>query len=354
MRKVKCGVIGAGWWGTFAHVPALLAHPEAELVLVETRDCEGALQIAKQFHVAVVESWEALLETQGLEGVVISSPPHLHYPQTRAALLRRLNVLVEKPMTIETTHARELVALAAEKNRHLLVSAPWHYTAHGKEARRLVHSGELGEVRMISVLMTNPVDHLIRGTASNPTHGEPLMAPNVATYSDPKIAGGGQIYTQVSHAAAYLSFITGAQPAEVFARFDNDGSRLDIYDTLNIRMTNGCLASIASTGAVPLVRRDYEVRIFGTRAILYLDLWNGTMELACRDGSAPYLYPPLPADEIYPERAPAQNLVDCILGKEENLSPGALGLSSVEVMEAACRSAADGRNQIIRDVTCVR
>ena len=65
----------------------------------------------------------------------------------------------------------------------------------------------------------------------------------------------------------------------MFARFHNDGARLDIYDSLNIRMEDGTLVNIASTGATSLNLRTYEVRIFGTDGMLYMDLWHGTMEV---------------------------------------------------------------------------
>jgi len=346
-RKVKCGIVGAGWWGTYAHVPALLGHPGAELVAAQTCDPTGAAIVERDFRIPVLTSWGDLLELPDLEAVVISSPPNLHYRQTRAALLRGLHVLVEKPMTIAAGEAADLVELASRHGRQLLVSCPWHYTEHGKEARRLARAGKLGEIRMISVLMTNQVDHLIRGQASKPTYGEPVLWPNIGTYSDPAIAGGGQIYAQVSHVAAYLSFLTGAAPAEVFARFQNDGSRLDIYDVINVAMDNGCIVSIASTGAAPISRRDYEIRIFGTRAILYLDLWNGKMALLPRDEGVAVDYPELEPSAIYPAQAPARNLVDCVLGREENLSPGTLGLASVKILEAACRSASQGVNLIL-------
>ena len=80
------------------------------------------------------------------------------------------------------------------------------------------------------------------------------IEPCEGSYSDPAIAGGGQIYCQVSHAAAYLAFLTGLRPAEVYARFDCDGSPNDIYNALTVTLENGALASIASTAATPAVR----------------------------------------------------------------------------------------------------
>ncbi len=103
-----------------------------------------------------------------------------------------------------------------------------------------------------------------------------ILSPAKASYSDLAIAGGGQIYCQVSHAAAYLTFLTGLRPAEVYARFDKDGSVNDIYDALTITLENGALVNIASTGATPLKgERNYEVRVFGSKAILQLELWRG-------------------------------------------------------------------------------
>lgn len=349
-RKLKCGVIGAGWWATYAHIPALKAHPDADLVAIQKRDPAEARRVADDFGIPLaLASAEELLAVDGLEAVVIASPPNVHYQQAAAALRRNLHVLVEKPMTMTAEQARELVALAGEANRELLISCPWHYTEHGREAQRMIRGGALGELRMISVLMTNPVDHLIRGTATNPTHGTPYLPPRPGTYSDPAIAGGGQIYTQVSHAAAYLAFLTGRRPAEVFARFHRDGSRLDIYDTLNIEMESGCLASIASTGATSLDERQYEVRVYGTRGILFLELWRGTMRFAPLNGGVETAMPDLAEAAIYPEQSPARNLVDCALQTAENQSPGSLGAASMEIIEAACRSAESGSNIVIRE-----
>lgn len=349
-RNVRCAVLGAGWWATYAHIPALLSHPMAELAAVEKRDRAAARKVADDFGIPLAcTSLEEVLD-QELDAVVVSNSPDQHYRYTRAALLRGLHVLLEKPMTLTAGQARELVELADRMECHLLISCPWHYTAHARLARQLIQDGALGTLRMISVLMTNPVAGLIRGDNTTPTHGTPYMQPRTSTYSDPAVAGGGQIYTQVSHVGAYLSFLAGVAPQEVFAHFHHDGGRLDIYDTLNIRLEDGCLVSVASTGATPEYRRDYEVRVFGTRGVLFLDLWAGRMALCPLDGEEPSAMPVLRPEEIYPERAPALNLVDCAAGRASNQSPGTLGLASMQLVEAACESARSGRNVIVRNL----
>lgn len=352
MKKVRIGIIGAGWWATSAHIPAVKSHPAAELVAVQSREKAKAKKIAADF--GAKHACTTLEETLGLnvlDAVIVASTPNVHHAQVKAALEAGLHVLVEKPMTFTADEARDLVETAAQRKLQLLISCPWHFTPHGIEARQLIQSGALGEVKMISVLMTNPIDTLLRGINTTPTHGQEnvYIEPRKGSYSDPAIAGGGQIYCQVSHAAAYLTFLTGLRAAEVFARFDNDGSRNDIYNALTVTLENGALVNLASTGATPLCERNYEVRVFGSKAILQLELWRGSMALVDFAGKRTELKP-LAKTEIYPERAPALNFIDAVLGNAPNGSPGELGLAAMEIIEAACESAQTNRSEKIREV----
>jgi predicted dehydrogenase len=355
MKKVRIGIIGAGWWATSAHIPAIKSHPDAELVAVQSREKAKAEKIARDFGAKYAcTSLEEILALKELDAVIVASTPNVHHAQAKAALERGLHVLVEKPMTFTAGEARDLVKTAARKKLHLLISCPWHFTAHGVEARRRIQSGALGEIKMISVLMTNPIDKLLRGINTTPTHGmeNVYVEPRKGSYNDPAIAGGGQIYCQVSHAAAYLTFLTGLRAAEIYARFDRDGSPNDIYNALTITLENGALVSLASTGATPLGERNYEVRVFGSQAILQLELWRGTMTLVDFADQRTE-FKPLAENEIYPGQAPALNFVDAILGRAPNGSPGELGLAAMEIIESACESAQTNRSEKIHEIKCL-
>ena len=351
-RTVGCAVVGAGWWGTEAHIPAIQGHPRATLLAVQKRTREAAEKVAGDFGVPhACTTVDEVLAVQGVEAVVISSTPNAHYAQAAAALQRGCHVLIEKPMTIAAAQADELVRLAEERGVHFLISCPWHYTARNIEARRLLRAGAVGRIKMISVLMTNfsgglyrrrPWEELFGDGDAYESTAEPYLRPGLDSYSDPEVAGGGQIYCQVSHAAAHLAFLTGAGAAEVFARFDNDGTRVDVYDTINMKLDNGALVSIASTGATMLSERNYEVRVYGDRGMLHMELWKGTMELHGAEGV--HRYPGLDDASAYPLQAPAENLIELALGGVENGSPASLGAMAMHVIEAACRSAATGRN----------
>jgi predicted dehydrogenase len=356
MQKVHIGVIGAGWWGTFAHIPAVKSHPNAELLAVQSREQENLEKVARDFGAKhACATLEQILAIKELDAVIVASTPNVHFAQARAALERGLHVLLEKPMTFTAAEARELVEIAAQKKLQLLISCPWHFTAHGLESRRLIQSGALGEIKMISILMTNPIDQLLRGINTSPTHGmdNVYLQPCHGSYNDPAIAGGGQIYCQGAHSAAYVTFLTGLRAAEVFARFDSDGSPNDIYNALTVTLENGALLNIASTGATPLGQRNYEVRIFGSQALLQLELWRGEMTMVDFNGQRTE-FKTLAETEIYPSQSPALNFVDAVLGKKPNGSPGELGLAAMEIIEAACESARTNRPEKIRDLTNLR
>ena len=352
MKKVKIGLIGAGWWATTAHMPAVKSHSCAELLAVQNRDRGTAKKIARDFGAKhACTTLEEILSLKNLDAVIIASTPNVHYTQAKAVLEQGLHVLIEKPMTFTADEARELVEIAAQKKVQLLMSCPWHFTPHSIEARRLIQSGALGQIKLISILMTNPIDKLLRGLNTTPTHDmkDVYIEPCEGSYSNPTVAGGGQIYCQVSHAAAHLAFLTGLRATEVYARFDYDGSANDIYNALTVTLENGAFASIASTAATPPRERTYEVRVFGSEAVLQLELWRGEMTLIDFAGRRTE-FKPLAEDEVYPERAPALNFIDAILGKAPNGSPGELGLASMEIIEAACESAQTNRCETIRTV----
>ena len=354
MQKVRCAVIGAGWWGTWAHVPALANHPQAELVAVQHHDLASAQKTAADYHVPhAVTTAEEVLAMDDLDAVVVSSTANLHYPQTKAALQRGLHVLVEKPMTHTIAQCEELVKLAELNNRQLLVGTTFHYNRHALEARDAIQSGLLGNVRLICVLFMDEIMGLYEGktwaefAADHPdpeVDANPYMRPGQSSYSDPNIAGGGQIYTQVSHAAALVPFLTGDRPVQLFAVMDNAGAPVDVFDAITLKLSQGTIVSLSSGGLIGKGPRHLDVRVYGTRGVLEMELLTGHLQIWPSEGE-PIESPPLVTDEeLYPRYEPARNLIDAALGTAPNRSPGTIGLEAMKIIEGSCDSARTGQS----------
>jgi NAD-dependent oxidoreductase involved in siderophore biosynthesis len=76
----------------------------------------------------------------------ISLVVQTHYQLARQALLYGKHVLVEKPLTASAAEAEELVALAHEQRRVLMVGHTFEYSPAVNELRKLVQSGDLGKI----------------------------------------------------------------------------------------------------------------------------------------------------------------------------------------------------------------
>jgi predicted dehydrogenase len=81
MRKVNCAVVGAGWWATTAHIPAIKKHPQADLLAVQKRKREAVESLARDFEVPhACTTLEEVLAVPDLDAVVVSSTPNMHFP----------------------------------------------------------------------------------------------------------------------------------------------------------------------------------------------------------------------------------------------------------------------------------
>jgi len=234
----RIGVIGTGWWATRAHLPAIAANPEAELVAIADPDEANRTRAAAVFApLATYADYSEMLEAEQLDGVVVAVPHTRHFEIARDALRRDLHVLLEKPMVLTSGHARELLRTAAGHGRQIIVGYPWHYNEQVNRARDWIASGAIGDLLYVHSLFASIVWELYRGDIElvademgytvNPTGRD--------TYGDPALSGGGQGVTQITHSGALLLHMTGLEPATVFAHMHNHDLRVDLVDALSVR-----------------------------------------------------------------------------------------------------------------------
>lgn len=352
MSKVKVAVIGCGWWTTFAHLPAITEHPDAEIAALADPDERRLAAAAEAFEVdASFATAEEMLDAVKPDAAVIAVPHALHHPIARLTLGHGLPTLLEKPMVIEPRHGRELLDLAAERGAELLIDYPWHYNRHALTIRKELADGVIGPIEHVSCLYASTVRELYRGDPEpyRDLWGYPVNAPGTTTYSDPALSGGGQGQTQITHAAALMLWLTGLRPHKVSAFSSNFELPVDLADGVAIRFHGGAVGVLSSTGAV-LPGHDEIARfeIFGRDGHVLLDVNRGTASIHVAGMTKNLLE--LPRDQRNPEHAPARNLIDLVLGRAGNGSPGEIGLGAVEFVAAMYRSARDGRVVDLADV----
>jgi len=140
-------VVGCGYWGKN------LVRNFAELGVLHTI-CDIDPKVVKQFVSRYPEAnmeaeYQAVLQNKEIKGVVIATPAVLHYSMAREALLAGKDVFVEKPMALGVEEGKELVRLAEEESRVLLVGHLLEYHPAVAKLKELVDKGELGRIQYI-------------------------------------------------------------------------------------------------------------------------------------------------------------------------------------------------------------
>ena len=153
MTHLRFGVIGWGYWG-----PKLARNldslPDAMLAMVADRDAYRLVSLANQSRIQVTTQAEDVFQSD-VDGVVIATPVKTHFHLAQQALLHSKHVLVEKPLTADVAEAEELVALAGEQQRVLMVGHTFEYNLAVNELRRLIQGGDLGRIYSIEAERVN-------------------------------------------------------------------------------------------------------------------------------------------------------------------------------------------------------
>lgn len=349
----RIGVVGAGWWATRAHMPAVVANPDAQLVAIADPIGEKRERAASVFEPAASYSHhQDMLENEALDGVVIAVPHTAHFEVAMDALRAGCHLMLEKPMVVESKHASTLLEEAARRSLEIVVGYPYHYNQQVLAVRDWIADGEIGELLYVHSLFASIVWDLMRGNVDVVADavGFTITPTGIDTYGDPALSGGGQAIVQITHSAALLLFMTGLKPMEVFAFMENRDLRVDLVDALTVRFEGGCIGTIGSTGSSVSTQEELlEYRLYGTNGHILFDLATSDVGLYRADGSvvhnpvAPTSSSATTYSSAYPEDAPVNNLVDLILGRGENGSTPQLGAEVVRLLEAAYTSARSGQ-----------
>jgi UDP-2-acetamido-3-amino-2,3-dideoxy-glucuronate N-acetyltransferase len=144
---MSIGVLGCGHWGR-NHVRTL----DQLGVLTAVADATpNGQKLAKELSpdAFICARLDELL-SQKLEGIVLATPAHLHFEQAKRCLEAGLDVLVEKPITLNVQEARQLEQLAESSGRILMVGHLLAYHPAFQALQDYIAHNHLGVPRIIS------------------------------------------------------------------------------------------------------------------------------------------------------------------------------------------------------------
>jgi predicted dehydrogenase len=214
-------------------------------------------------------TWEEMLEGElnrpthdRIDFVSIVTPNHVHFPVAHAFADAGIHVVCDKPLVHTSEQAKQLVKTV--KKRDVVFAVTYNYTGYPmvKQARHMVQSGQLGEIRKVIVEYN-------QGWLA--TNLEKTGQKQADWRTDPKRSGAaGAIGDIGSHAENLAHTITGLELSHICADLTTfvPGRKLDDDGNLLLKFSNGAKGVLIASQIEIGGENDIRVRVFGTKGSL--------------------------------------------------------------------------------------
>jgi predicted dehydrogenase len=243
--KVRLGIVGAGGIAK-AYADMLATSTTAVAVGVADVRLEAAQAMADGLGCPAFADAADLAAVDGLEAVVICTPPSTHPAVAQVFFDRGVAVLSEKPMAVDRHRARAMVDAAARAGVTVTMATKFRFCDDVNRAKALVADGSLGEVRLLENAFTSRVDMSGRWN------------------SDPAVSGGGVLVDNGTHSVDLARHVLGPI-AEVLAVELTRPAGFAVDDTarLFLRHERGVESTVDLSWSIDKSLADF-LRIYGT------------------------------------------------------------------------------------------
>jgi predicted dehydrogenase len=146
MSLTSIGVIGLGYWG-----PNLLRNfaenEAAQLRWICDLDEKRLASMSRRYPMAqTTTDYRVIVNDPAVDAVAVVTPVATHFPIAKELLRAGKHVLLEKPLAATVREAEELIELAEQNKRSLMVDHTFVYTGAVRKMKEIVSSGELGDL----------------------------------------------------------------------------------------------------------------------------------------------------------------------------------------------------------------
>jgi predicted dehydrogenase len=153
---IRAAIVGLGWWGKTL-VESAENSDAIRFTAGTTRTVSPEIEsFAKQKHLQLAPSFDALLADKDLDAVVLATPHSMHVTQVIEAAAAGKHVYCEKPFTLTKREAEDAVGAVREAGVTLAVGYNRRFHPEMTKLRDMIRSGELGTVLHVEATMTFP------------------------------------------------------------------------------------------------------------------------------------------------------------------------------------------------------
>jgi predicted dehydrogenase len=313
-KKLRFALIGAGGIAqTWAQ--AFERSQTAELVAVADVREDVAAALAEGLGCRSYASHTALFKgEQELDAVVISTPPATHPEIAKFFLSRKVNVLCEKPLSIDSDSAKEMLATAKVHGVTLTMATKFRYVDDVVRAKSIAASGLIGEIVLFENAFTAHVDMSSRWN------------------SNTKLSGGGVLIDNGTHSLDLMRYFLGpVVDVQVIEGRRSQGLEVEETVRIFVRSTAGVLGSIDLSWSINKEQESY-INIYGSQGTISVGWKESKYRLS---SSRDWVVFGQGYDKVQAFGSQIDNFCGSLRGEEELLITAEDALASVEVIEAA-------------------
>lgn len=338
-KMVNLAIIGLGYWGpNFAR----LCYEIEDINLAYCCDIDknALLKIKKQYPATkTVSHYEEIAKDKSINGVIIVTPPETHHKICKDFLLAGKDVLVEKPLTLNSKDADSLIKIGNKEGRILMVDHIFKYNSALRKLREIIKENTLGRIFYLAGSYTalGPVRSDVDALLDLAPHHFYMF--NYILDENPLwVSAFGQSYLKKGNSD--VAFITIGYPKNI-------------------------LAKIHVSWLYPFKVR--EIIVIGKKKMAFFDDTSPSENLKIYDKSAffDHSHPEYPAilkviyregDIISPRLEPKEPLKEvllhfkkCMISRKKSISLGEEGAMVVKMLEAAeCSLKNEGSKEYIK------
>jgi UDP-2-acetamido-3-amino-2,3-dideoxy-glucuronate N-acetyltransferase len=303
---MKIAVIGTGSWGKNL---VRNFYELGVLKIVCDLEEDNLIKARERYpNLLTTSSLKEIIDDKEIDGIVIATPAHTHYEIAKQSLEAGHNVYVEKPLAQNVTEAKELHAIAENKNLTLMVGHLLLYHPAVNKLKQIIASGDLGIVQYVNSDRRN-------FTANHRKHSNVMwdLAP---------------------HDFSMMCYILNAEPEKIVnvRTWASSGDSIDVAH-IDILFPNNIGGHIHNSWLDPQKQALLTVNGSKKTAVLNDTFKENKLEIYSRqeDGSLTVEKPIYSNDE--PLRLECRHFLDCIEHKRKPTSDSVNGYQVVKYVE---------------------
>lgn len=232
-RVIKIGMMSFAHMHAGSYANSIVSRPEMELAGIADHDQQRAETMAKQYETKAFESYEALLNSPGLDAVVICPENRRHRELTEMAAKAGKHVLCEKPLATTVSDAEAMIAACKTAGVQLMTAFPCRYAPVMQRMKSALDSGRVGNILAI------------RGTNRGRNPG--------GWFIDKAESGGGATIDHTVHVTDLMRWMLQDEVKEVYCEMSNGISHADFDDVgfLSLTFQKGVFGTLDASWSRP-------------------------------------------------------------------------------------------------------